>query len=96
MDDVAQGLFARRVAPVQFLFRESWNEMALWEGPVSTPPKERDLSSLPSVDLVDNFGEVLFVGAIVVVTVGASPCWPVACRADTRPVRDPSRPIGPV
>ena len=95
MDDVAQDLFARRVAPDQFLFRDCWNEMASREGPVSAPPKERDLSSLASVDFVDNFGEV-FIGAIVVVTVGASPYRPVACGADTRPVRDPSRPIGPV
>jgi len=54
------------------------------------------LFSLASVDLVDNFREVLFSGAIVMVTVGVSPDWPVACGADTRPVRDPSRPIGPV
>ena len=46
-----------RVAPDQFLFRDCWNEMASREGPVSAPPKERDLSSLASVDLVDNFRE---------------------------------------
>ena len=61
MDDSAQGLFTRRVAPVQFLFQDFWNEMALHEGLGSAPPKEIDLPSLASVDLVDNFGEALFL-----------------------------------
>tara|TARA_B100000586_G_C19821177_1_gene306420 strand:+ start:319 stop:552 length:234 start_codon:yes stop_codon:yes gene_type:complete len=61
VDDSAQGLFTRRVAPDQFLFWDFWNEMALHEGLGSALPKESDLPSSASVDLVDNFGEALFL-----------------------------------
>ncbi len=96
MDDVAQGLIRFRVVPVQFLFRDHWIGRPLWEGPGSAPPKEGESSLWAPVDPVDNFEETLLIGAIAMVTVGAPPDRPLACGTDTRLVRDPSRPIGPV
>jgi hypothetical protein len=96
VDDVAQGLISRHVAPVQFPFRDLLSEMVVREGPSSASLKEGDLTFSALVDPVDNFAEAPFIGVIVMVTVGVSPNRLVACEADTRPVRDPSRPIGPV
>ena len=96
MDDVAQGLISRHVAPVQFPFRDLLSEMVVREGSSSASLKEGDLTFSALVDPVDNFAEAPFIGVIVMVTVGVSPNRLVACEADTRPVRDPSRPIGPV
>ena len=96
MDDAAQGLFSRRVAPVQFPFRDFPSGRALREGPGSASLKENDLPFLAPVDPVDNFPETLFIGVMGMVMVGVSPDRLVACGVDTRPVRDPSRFIGPV
>ncbi len=90
MDDVAQDLFSRRVAPVQFPFRDFPRAWTLRESPGPASLKENDLSFLTLMNPVDNFMATLFLGVMVTVMVGVSPDRLVACDVDTRPVWDPS------
>ena len=61
MDDAAQGLIARRVAPDQFPFRELRGAWVLLEGPGSPLLSRGELVPDTVVDPVDNFGQ-LFPG----------------------------------